>query len=37
MIERTASKRSTIFENDHEWFPPKRLKQRVLDMLLLRR
>lgn len=37
MIERASSKRTTIFENDREWFPPKRLKQRIVDALLLRR
>lgn len=29
-----ASKQSTIFENDHEWVPPKSLKQRIKSKLM---
>ena len=31
-----ASKPSTIFENDYEWVPPKRIKDHILDLLLFR-
>ncbi|MEQ9449986.1 MAG: SDR family oxidoreductase [Pseudomonadales bacterium] len=31
-----ASKASVIFENDYEWIPPKRIKDRILDLLLFR-
>ena len=30
MVQAQASKKNSIFENDHEWFPPKRLKERLL-------
>lgn len=29
-----ASSKCSIFENDHEWLPPKRLKQRIKDRVL---
>jgi NAD(P)-dependent dehydrogenase (short-subunit alcohol dehydrogenase family) len=29
-----ASKKSTLFENDREWLPPKSLKRRIVDKLL---
>ena len=29
-----ASKSSTLFENDHEWLPPKSLKQRIKEKVL---
>lgn len=29
-----ASKKNTIFENDHEWVPPKSLKQRIKSKLM---
>ncbi len=31
-----ASKPCVIFENDYEWIPPKRIKDRILDLLLFR-
>ncbi len=31
-----ASKPNTIFENNYEWIPPRRIKDRILDVLLLR-
>lgn len=36
LINIKASARCAIFENDKEWLPPKRLKQRLIDALLLR-
>tara|TARA_R110002074_G_scaffold397851_2_gene588843 strand:- start:50 stop:796 length:747 start_codon:yes stop_codon:yes gene_type:complete len=29
-----ASKKSSVFENDHEWLPPKSLKHRIKDKIL---
>ncbi len=29
-----ASKKNSVFENDHEWFPPKSLKQRIKSKLM---
>lgn len=33
LVKREASSKSVIFENDQEWIPPKRLKERVLEKL----
>lgn len=34
MMTKPASSRCSIFENDHEWFPPKPLKRKLLDALM---
>ncbi len=37
MVMKQASRKNSVFENDSEWFPPKPLRQRVLNLLRLRR